>query len=211
MRQRVLIAIAIACEPALLIADEPTTSLDATIQAQILALLSELKRSRGMSMVLITHDMGAVAGVADRVAVMRQGGLVEVDTVQEIFKRPRHEYTRVLLGSVPRVDDSRAWGAPNAAVAPGTPAVARSNPTLALDDVRVEFPVRDGWFGRHRTLRALQGVSLELAPGEAVGVVGESGSGKTTLARAALQLLRVASGRIVWLGRAVGGLSAGQL
>ncbi len=98
MRQRVLIAIAIACEPALLIADEPTTSLDATIQAQILALLSELKRSRGMSMVLITHDMGAVAGVADRVAVMRQGGLVEVDTVQEIFKRHRHEYTRVLLG-----------------------------------------------------------------------------------------------------------------
>src|SRR5882672_11570511 len=104
MRQRVMIAIALSCDPVLLIADEPTTALDVTIQAQILALLAELKRSRGMSMVLITHDMGAVAGVADRVAVMRGGVVVEVDTVKAVFRAPRHEYTRALLAAVPRID-----------------------------------------------------------------------------------------------------------
>src|SRR6202035_5350897 len=102
--QRVMIDIAIACDPMLLIADEPTTALDVTIQAQILALLAELKRSRGMSMVLITHDMGAVAGVAERVAVMRAGEAVEVDTVNAVFKAPRHAYTRALLEAVPRGD-----------------------------------------------------------------------------------------------------------
>src|SRR5882757_1593871 len=104
MRQRVMIAIALSCDPVLLIADEPTTALDVTIQAQILALLAELKRSRGMSMVLITHDMGAVAGVADRVAVMRAGEVVELGTVDAVFKAPQHEYTRALLSAVPRVD-----------------------------------------------------------------------------------------------------------
>ena len=101
MRQRVMIAIALSCDPVLLIADEPTTALDVTIQAQILALLAELKRSRGMSMVLITHDMGAVAGVADRVAVMRAGEVVELGTVDAVFKAPRHEYTRALLAAIP--------------------------------------------------------------------------------------------------------------
>src|SRR5581483_7591772 len=104
MRQRVMIAIALACAPSLLIADEPTTALDVTIQAQILSLLAELKRSRGMSMVLITHDMGAVAGIADRVAVMRRGEVVEVGTVGAVFKLPQHAYTRELLGAVHTAD-----------------------------------------------------------------------------------------------------------
>jgi oligopeptide/dipeptide ABC transporter ATP-binding protein len=242
MRQRVMIAIALACDPTLLIADEPTTALDVTIQAQILSLLAELKRSRGMSMVLITHDMGAVAGVADRVAVMRAGEVVEVDTVNAVFRAPRHEYTRALLAALPRIDvaegAARGGGTPVAAgagrgaadalvasaalvgaSAPDSAAASLSAsasasalaPALVLDNVRVQFNVRAGWFGAPQVLRAVDGVSLELAVGEAVGVVGESGSGKSTLARAALQLIRAQSGRVVWLGRAVDGLSQSEL
>jgi oligopeptide/dipeptide ABC transporter ATP-binding protein len=233
MRQRVMIAIALACNPTLLIADEPTTALDVTIQAQILSLLVELKRSRGMSMVLITHDMGAVAGVADRVAVMRAGEAIEVDTVNAVFKAPRHAYTRALLEAVPRVDgvgEARGIGevrgtgeARGAATAGGTglaasadaatalAAAVASAPALVLDNVRVQFNVRAGWFAAPHVLRAVDGVSLELMAGEAVGVVGESGSGKSTLARAALQLIRPESGRVVWLGRPVDGLSQSEL
>jgi peptide/nickel transport system ATP-binding protein len=237
MRQRVMIAIALACDPALLIADEPTTALDVTIQAQILSLLVELKRSRAMSMVLITHDMGAVAGVADRVAVMRDGEVVEVDSVNAVFRAPRHEYTRALLAAVPRIDGAvttaRGRGADDAgdmsgrrpAVVSGTAGAAdgatagavvasppsASPPTLVLDNLRVHFNIRAGWFTKPRVLRAVDGVSLELAAGEAVGVVGESGSGKSTLARAALQLIRAQSGRVVWLGRAVDELSQSEL
>lgn len=225
MRQRVMIAIALSCDPTLLIADEPTTALDVTIQAQILSLLVELKRSRGMSMVLITHDMGAVAGVADRVAVMRDGGVVEVDTVRAVFKAPRHEYTRALLAAVPRIEgdaaaargETRTRLAADAPVASSVTAWAfASGPAavpaaLVLDNVRVQFNVRAGLFGAAQVLRAVDGVSLELAAGEAVGVVGESGSGKSTLARAALQLIRTQAGRVVWLGRAVDGLSQSEL
>jgi oligopeptide/dipeptide ABC transporter ATP-binding protein len=209
MRQRVMIAIALACNPTLLIADEPTTALDVTIQAQILSLLVELKRSRGMSMVLITHDMGAVAGVADRVAVMRAGEVVEVDTVNAVFKAPRHAYTRALLEAVPRVDGA-GTGTRGAGGARGG-AAAVSAPALVLDNVRVQFNVRAGWFAAPHVLRAVDGVSLELAAGEAVGVVGESGSGKSTLARAALQLIRPESGRVVWLGRPVDRLSQSEI
>jgi oligopeptide/dipeptide ABC transporter ATP-binding protein len=204
MRQRVMIAIALSCDPELLIADEPTTALDVTIQAQILSLLAELKRSRGMSMVLITHDMGAVAGVADRVAVMRRGEVVEVGSVGAVFKAPQHAYTRELLAAVngdARTDnvDARAGN--------GDAPRATSSPTLVLDDLRVNFKVRTSPFGKQRTLVAVDGVSLKLAAGEALGVVGESGSGKSTLARAALQLIRPESGRVVWLGRQVDALA----
>jgi len=208
MRQRVMIAIALACNPTLLIADEPTTALDVTIQAQILSLLVELKRSRGMSMALITHDMGAVAGVADRVAVMRDGGVVEVGTVNAVFRAPRHEYTRALLAAVPRIDRAAVIARGGVSEAGGGNAAV---PALVLDNVRVQFNIRAGWFAAPRMLRAVDGVSLELATGEAVGVVGESGSGKSTLARAALQLIRAQSGRVVWLGRAVDGLSQSEL
>jgi peptide/nickel transport system ATP-binding protein len=235
MRQRVMLAIALSCDPVLLIADEPTTALDVTIQAQILALLAELKRSRGLSMVLITHDMGAVAGIADRVAVMRSGEVVEVDTVDAVFKAPQHPYTRALLAAIPKIAGAADYvagaGAPSVAlpasaaipaghgaVAPpsvaaavlsranaATPAI--STPALVLDDLHVQFKVRTTPFGPLKFLRAVDGVSLELAAGEAVGVVGESGSGKSTLARAALQLMRAQSGRVVWLGRQVDALT----
>ncbi|MBS0417107.1 MAG: ABC transporter ATP-binding protein [Proteobacteria bacterium] len=243
MRQRVMVAIALSCDPELLIADEPTTALDVTIQAQILALLAELKRSRGMSMVLITHDMGAVAGVADRVAVMRGGAVVEVGSVGAVFKAPQHAYTRGLLAAVASVAGGGAVaGAGAAARDPGTaardpgtaardpgtaardpgtaardPGTAARDPgtapvpTLALNDIHVQFKVRTTPFGKQQMLRAVDGVSLALAPGEALGVVGESGSGKSTLARAALQLLRPQSGRVVWFGREVDALAPSAL
>jgi oligopeptide/dipeptide ABC transporter ATP-binding protein len=197
MRQRVMIAIALSCDPVLLIADEPTTALDVTIQAQILSVLADLKRSRGMSLVLITHDMGAVAGLADRVAVMRGGSLLEIDTVGALFKAPKQAYTRELLAAIPSLDRTPAAAAP--------PAVSSS--ALALHDIHVQFKVRTSPFAALKLLQAVDGVSFELAAGEALGVVGESGSGKSTLARTALQLIRAQSGRVVWLGREVDALS----
>jgi peptide/nickel transport system ATP-binding protein len=205
MRQRVMIAIALACEPRLLIADEPTTSLDVTIQAQILALLAQLKREQGMAMVLITHDLGAVAGVADRVAVMRDGRVIETGPVAAILKSPRDPYTQALVRSAPRLD-------PQAASQPRPPGAPRpERVALALTEVSVEFPVGGRWFGRAERLRALDRITLELQAGESLGVVGESGCGKSTLARAALQLLKPTTGRVVWMGAALGELPAGEL
>ncbi|MEP7245099.1 MAG: dipeptide ABC transporter ATP-binding protein [Gammaproteobacteria bacterium] len=220
MRQRVMIAIALACGPKLVIADEPTTALDVTIQAQILALLAELKRERGMSMVIITHDLGIVAGVADRVAVMQAGCIVELGAVDKILKRPEHTYTQALLQAVPRLDDALP------AAMTGAPATGES--LLTLSDLRVQFKLRGGWLKKENfsvllaarrlgalegapVVRAIDGVSLTLGPGEALGIVGESGSGKSTLARAVLRLLRPTSGQIVWLGKALEGLSAREM
>jgi len=201
MRQRVMIAIALACEPELLIADEPTTALDVTIQAQILALLAELKRERGMAMVLITHDFGAVAGVADRVAVMRSGSIVELDSVRAVMKTPRHPYTKVLLQAMPRLETA---GVAAVAARGGVP------PALAVSHLRVQFAVPQGWFAR-TLLRAVDDVSFELHAGEALGVVGESGCGKSTLARAALHLLRPTAGQVVWMGRPIERLTEGAV
>src|SRR5438309_1443799 len=196
MRQRVMIAIALSSEPRLLIADEPTTSLDVTVQAQILALLAELKRERGMAMVLITHDLGAVAGVADRVAVLRAGSIVETGPVAAVLKAPRDPYTRTLVRDTPRLDA----GTDAAGQAPGTAAAPRAA-ALTLTDLSVRF-------GR---LTAVSSVSLELCAGESLGVVGESGCGKSTLVRAALQLLRPSAGRVVWMGQALADLPQGVL
>ena len=208
IRQRVMIAIALACDPELLIADEPTTALDVTIQAQILALLAELKRERGMALVLITHDFGAIAGVADRVAVMQAGRIVELDTVRAVMKSPRHPYTQALLRALP----ADGVGA-SAEAARGTPPVtaAAGIPTLSISRLRVQFPVARGWLARSVALRAVDDVSFDLRPGEALGVVGESGSGKSTLARAAMRLLRPDAGQVVWLGKSVGSLSTAGL
>ncbi|HYL00047.1 MAG TPA: ABC transporter ATP-binding protein [Steroidobacteraceae bacterium] len=200
MRQRVMIALALACGPQLLIADEPTTALDVTVQAQILALLAELKRERSMAMVLITHDMGAVAGVADRVAVMRAGRLVEAGTVTAILKSPRDPYSRELV----RAAAPAAAAVPPADAAPGPAA-------LALADVSVAFPVGRGWLRSRALLMALRGVTFELAAGEALGVVGESGGGKSTLARAVLALLRPTGGEVVWMGRQLLALPSREL
>ncbi len=203
MRQRVMIAIAIACEPALLIADEPTTALDVTVQAQILGLLAALKRERSMAMVLITHDLGAVAGVADRVAVMRAGRVVESGPVASVLGAPREPYTRELLGGVVPITGP--------APAAGGGARAGAPIALALEAVSVEYPVGGGWFGRTTHLKALSEVSLELAAGEALGVVGESGGGKSTLARTVLALLRPSAGSVVWLGRSLGTFTPREL
>jgi peptide/nickel transport system ATP-binding protein len=196
MRQRVMIAIALACEPQLLIADEPTTALDVTIQAQILALLAQLKRECGMAMVLITHDFGAVAGVADRVAVMQAGRIVEFGTTAAVLKAPRTDYTRSLIEKVPVL-----------ALAPAPPAAEPSRAAssaevaLGVSALGVRYSGRGAWRGGGGPLRALEDVSFELHPGEALGVVGESGSGKSTLVRAALELIRPSAGRVTWMGR----------
>jgi peptide/nickel transport system ATP-binding protein len=191
MRQRVLIALALAGDPQLLIADEPTTALDVTIQAQILALLLELRRSSGLTLVLITHDLAAVAGLAERVLVLRAGAIIESGTVGTVLKTPRDPYTRQLVQAAHALD-----GQGGAAPAPS----AASIPALALTDVSVRYPLRAAGLHRQR-LPALTQASLELAPGDSLGIVGESGCGKSTLARAALMLLKPHSGRVVWLGR----------
>ncbi len=206
LRQRVMIAIALACGPELLIADEPTTALDVTIQAQILALLLELKRESGMAMVLITHDFGAVAGVADRVAVMQSGRIVELNTVAAVLRTPQHEHTRALLSQVLTLDSAAM---PAAAAVPQSPAAREG--VLGISSLAVQYPQRDTWRGSGRALHALHDVNLELRPGEALGVVGESGSGKSTLARAALLLIRPGAGRVTWMGRNLAELPAREL
>ena len=198
MRQRVMIAIALSGEPRLLIADEPTTALDVTVQAQILALLAALKREHAMAMVLITHDFGAVAGVADRVAVMRAGSVVETGTAAQVLTAPREAYTRELLAATQPL-------------APGAPPARRGGATLTLEGVAVDFAVGRGWLRRRGRLSALRDVSLELAAGESLGVVGESGGGKSTLARAVLSLRRPSRGRVVWMGRELTQLPPAQL
>jgi peptide/nickel transport system ATP-binding protein len=207
MRQRVMIAIALACEPQLLIADEPTTALDVTLQAQILALFAQLKRESGLAMVLITHDFGAVAGLADRVAVMQAGRVVELDSAARVLKAPRHEYTRALLQRTLTLESGAPLQAPTAGGAcGGAPSV------LGIDSLTVSYPAgRIAWAGRVKALPALQEVSFSLSAGEALGVVGESGSGKSTLVRAALQLIRPGAGSVSWMGRDLSGLPARQI
>jgi len=190
MRQRVMIAMATITGPDLVIADEPTTALDVTVQAQILEILRALKTDKKTAMALISHDMGVIAGNADQVQVMRQGEVVERGHVDEIFYAPRHDYTRMLLGSMPRLEQQ-----PSIATVPG-------KTLLDVADVTVSFPVKgEGFFAAPRPLRAVDGISFTLRAGETLGVVGESGCGKSTLARAVLQLIPPDSGQVVWLGR----------
>jgi peptide/nickel transport system ATP-binding protein len=197
MRQRVMIAASLLLDPELLIADEPTTALDVTVQAQILELIRQLKARFGASLILITHDLGVVAGLADRVLVMRDGTLREHGEVREVFYRPRDEYTRTLLAAVPRLDRPRREASEAAALRHDTAA-----PLLSVAGLSVRFRVRTGgWWGATRELSAVDAVDLELMPGETLGIVGESGCGKSTLARAILRLVPEASGRVAFLGR----------
>jgi peptide/nickel transport system ATP-binding protein len=203
MRQRVMIAMATACGPDLLIADEPTTALDVTVQAQILEIMRDLKVELKTAIVLVSHDMGVIAGVADRVAVMRHGEIVESGPVDDIFYKPRHDYTRMLLDSMPRLDRPDREGHAH------VPALKNDKPLLEVDDLKVYFPVRGtGLFAKSRPLRAVDGVSFTLREGETLGIVGESGCGKSTLARAVLKLLPKTEGTVVWMTRDLSQISA---
>jgi oligopeptide/dipeptide ABC transporter ATP-binding protein len=202
MRQRVMIAMATACGPDLLIADEPTTALDVTVQAQILEIMRDLKVELKTAIVMVSHDMGVIAGVADRVAVMRQGEIVESGPVDDIFYRPRADYTKMLLDSMPRLDKPSREG--HALVPP----LKSDKPVLEVDDLKVYFPVRgSGLFAKTKPLRAVDGVSFTLREGETLGIVGESGCGKSTLARAVLKLLPKTEGTVVWMTRDLGTIS----
>ncbi|MGE0564354.1 MAG: ABC transporter ATP-binding protein [Pseudolabrys sp.] len=191
-RQRVMIAMALANEPDLLIADEPTTALDVTVQAQILKLLKETQARLGMSMLFITHDLGIVRKIADRVCVMQNGKIVEQGDVERVFTAPEHPYTKALLAAEPKPDP--APPRPDAAV------------VVKTDNLKVWFPIRRGILRRTvGHIKAVDGVSVNLRKGETLGVVGESGSGKTTLGLAILRLIS-SDGPIVFLGKSIQGL-----
>jgi peptide/nickel transport system ATP-binding protein len=234
--QRVMIAMAISCNPTLLIADEPTTALDVTVQATILALLRELRDSRGMAMIFITHDLGVIAEIADTVAVMYRGKIVECGAIEQIFSNPQHPYTKGLLACRPTLerqmrrlptvsdfmevttnasgelvivektvdldgDSSGGLSAFPTGKPPRLPNI--SEPLLAVNNLRVGFPVQ-GMFGETKRLfMAVNDISFEVYPGETLGLVGESGCGKSTLARALLQLIPIASGSVFFEGQEI--------
>ncbi|MFC1432112.1 dipeptide ABC transporter ATP-binding protein [Streptacidiphilus sp. N1-3] len=203
MRQRALIAMALVLRPRVLVADEPTTALDVTVQAQILDLLDELRAETGMGLVLISHDLGVVAGIADEVLVLRRGEAVEHGPVGRVLATPTHDYTRRLLAAVPRID------------APLTPAQIPSVETEPVDDVllrteklTVRYP---RGASRSASIHALDQVDLEIRRGESLGIVGESGSGKTTLGRALVRLLDPTEGRVLYRGQDIGAWHGQQL
>jgi peptide/nickel transport system ATP-binding protein len=197
-RQRAMIAQSLSCDPKLLIADEPTTALDVTVQAEILDLLRNLNQKLQSGVILITHDMGVVADLADRILVMKDGQMVEQGTADQIFNRPQHPYTQTLLASVPKLGRSarRFFEVPKDA-----------KPVLALKDVSIVYPKR----GKVPAFTAAKNVSFEIYQGEILGLVGESGSGKTTVGRAAIGLLPVSEGSIKLIGEEIAGATQKQL
>jgi len=237
--QRVMIAMAISCNPTLLIADEPTTALDVTVQAKILDLLRELGESRGMSVIFISHDLGVISEVADTVAVMYQGKIVEYGELEQIFSQPQHPYTKGLLACRPPLDgkvsrlptvsdfmeevinstgkieirekNTAITQQQNIDLAEETVPQTTENPILQVDSLRVGFPVK-GMFGQTKHLfMAVNDVSFAVAPGETLGLVGESGCGKSTLARAILQLIPVTSGQVFFESQEITNSHTGML
>jgi peptide/nickel transport system ATP-binding protein len=222
MRQRVMIAMALSCKPQLLIADEPTTALDVTIQAQILQLIRQLQEEMDMGVIFITHDMGVVAEVADRVLVMYRGDKVEEGGSDEIFARPQHAYTRALLSAVPRLGAMHGTDEPapfpllrvdEAAAQPAAPPPAASTvrrengPVLKVRDLTTSFDITGGILGRvQKRVHAVEKVSFDLYPGETLSLVGESGCGKTTTGRSLLQLVKSQGGTIEFDGKNIGAL-----
>ena len=198
-RQRVMIAMALILEPALLIADEPTTALDVTTQAQILKLVKDLQTVHRTGVLFITHDFGVVAEIADRVAVLKQGEMVEQGPALEVLSRPQHPYTRMLVGSVPSHDPPHREPIPADA-----PVVLRAD-TLEKRYVSLSF------MGGKRTVHAAKAVSFEIRKGETLGIVGESGSGKSTVARCVARLIEASDGRILLAGDDIAKMPAGRL
>ncbi len=204
MRQRVVIAIALACEPRMLIADEPTTALDVTIQAEILALIDRLKRETGTAVLFITHDMAVVAQMADRVVVMFRGRKVEEGSVEEIFENPRHEYTRALLAAVPKLGEMTGKAAPEPMKLMGQKAkvegpieIRAPKSLLEVRHLVTRFPVKGGFFRRTvANVHAVEDVSFDIMWGETLSLVGESGCGKSTCGRSILRLVEPLSGEI---------------
>jgi peptide/nickel transport system ATP-binding protein len=210
MRQRVMIAMALSCRPKVLIADEPTTALDVTVQAQILKLMRELRADFGAAILLITHDMGVVAEMADRVAVMKSGRVVEQGSTLDIFEGPREAYTRQLLDAVPRLGVFAGTdGPPRVTSAP--PIALSRDPVLFVHDLEVTYGRRSGWFSAGLAAApSVRGVSFELHAGRTLGLVGESGSGKSTTGKAVLGLIPFA-GEVVIDGVSIVGLSSAEM
>jgi peptide/nickel transport system ATP-binding protein len=198
-RQRAMIAQSLACDPGLLVADEPTTALDVTVQAEILDLIRNLRDKLNSAILLITHDMGVVADLADHILVMKDGLTVEYGTSDQIFNRPGRPYTQELLAAVPKLG--------SVAVRQLQPELVGLPPVLKLQNVSIEYPKR----GRVPAFRAVTDFSLEIYPGEIVGLVGESGSGKTTVGRAAIGLLPTVEGKIEIVGRDISKPTAQEL
>ena len=198
-RQRAMIAQSLACDPGLLIADEPTTALDVTVQAEILDLIRNLRDKLNSAILLITHDMGVVADLADDILVMKDGNTVEYGTADQIFNRPKHPYTQQLLAAVPKLG--------SVAVRTLKPELVGLPPVLKLENVSIEYPKK----GRVPAFRAVTDFSLEIYPGEIVGLVGESGSGKTTVGRAAIGLLPIVEGTISVAGKSISKPTAQEL
>jgi glutathione transport system ATP-binding protein len=227
MRQRVMIAMALSCKPRLLIADEPTTALDVTIQAQILTLIRLLQQEMRMAVIFITHDMGVVAEVADRVVVMYRGEKVEEGSTEQVFHAPAHPYTRALLAAVPTLGAMRGTDRPARfplAAAASLPGAVPRDPNAAATDfapgdivlkvrgLKTRFAIRGGIFGRvQREVHAVEQVSFDLRAGETLALVGESGCGKSTTGRSLLRLVDIDGGSIEFNGRDIATITAEQM
>lgn len=202
MRQRAMIAMALACQPELLLADEPTTALDVTIQAQILALMKTMQQKLGTAIVLITHDLGVVAGMCDRVIVMQKGEIVETGTTEDIFYSPQHPYTKKLLAALPKLHEPKQPKLPSKVDTQRDP----SQPLVEVRNLTKEFDL-----GRGEQLKAVDDISFSIYPGETLGLVGESGSGKSTTGRTLLQLHQATSGTVLFDGIPLNRLNKKQL
>ena len=218
MRQRVVIAMALACKPRLLIADEPTTALDVTIQAEILALMDRLKRETGTAVMFITHDMAVVAQMADRVVVMFRGEKVEEGTVEEIFENPKHPYTKALLAAVPKLGEMSGKDYPEPMVLMGQnqsdiqPIIGSDELLLKVENLTTRFAVKGGIFRRQiANVHAVEDVSFKINKGQTLGLVGESGCGKSTVGRSILCLEEPKSGSVFVNGRNILKLSGSEL
>lgn len=231
-KQRVMIAMAISCRPSLLIADEPTTALDVTVQKKILALLKSLQQKHGMGIIFISHDLGVVAEIADKVAVMFKGEIVEQGNIAKVFQYPQHHYTQGLLACRPPLDKRlrvlptvgdfingkiTESNMPSLEVSAAERSIFHrklyaQKPLLEVDNLQMHFPIKQGIFSRiKRVVKAVDNVSFVVYPGETLGLVGESGSGKTTLGRSILRLVEPTGGEIYYGGRKISGLTPSEM